>query len=45
MLPYPSTSEDVKAVTSVSDFSLGVLSAHDYSTSELLRTLSRHGCF
>ena len=34
-----------EAVTSVPSFSLDVLSAHDYSTSELLRTLSRHGCF
>jgi hypothetical protein len=43
-LPLP-LRQTWKAVTSVSDFSLGVLSAHDDSTSELLRTLSRHGCF
>ena len=37
--------QNLTPVTSVVGLSLGVLSAHDYSTSELLRTLSRHGCF
>jgi hypothetical protein len=34
-----------KSAASVSSLSPVTLSAHDYSTSELLRTLSRYGCF
>jgi hypothetical protein len=34
-----------QSAASVSSFSPVTLSAREYSTSELLRTLSRHGCF
>ena len=47
MLPYHPTVTEVTAesAASVASFSPVTLSAHDYSTSELLRTLSRYGCF
>jgi hypothetical protein len=43
--PTPSTLFACSAAASVPSLSPVTLSAHDYSTSELLRTLSRYGCF
>ena len=46
MLPYPSDHTNVIESRSFgTQLSPVTLSAHHYSTSELLRTLSRYGCF